>query len=207
MFEPVKNYDYIALTIIDDESSEVFNSMKKTLITDYKGESVWTFFNNTINISKIMGSGQTMSGAINRRFVIWEPASKKNKTIFLSHSVDGCETIINASLSKSVNFIKVSVSKYKVKTFNMLEYRKNLKKRVILSYLNYSKWEFVAKGDILSFENKEYYKRRAIKDRLNYEIIDEYLKASGWDLNNPDFWKSKKDAIYFIEKHKNKVDD
>lgn len=205
MFEPVKNYDYISLTIINDKISKIFELLKKTLITEYSGESKWSFFSEPINISKIMGSGQTMSGRINSKFIIWEPENNKNTTIFLSNYNDGYPTVIDASLSESIDIIRIRVSKYNVGNFNSFEYRKDSLTRLIMSYYN-EPWVFYEKGDILNFENKEYYNRRSKKDRLNYEIINKYLEVNGYYLNDDDFWKSKKDAIYFFEKHKNKID-
>ncbi len=205
MFDPVKNYNYISLTIINYEINEVFKLLRKRLIDEYENVGDWSFFSNPNNIPEIMGSGQTMSGKINRKFLIWEPDNYSNKTIFLSNSTDGCYTVINASLPESIDMIRISVSKYNIGNFNSFEYRKDSKTRLIMAYYN-EPWEFYQEGDIQSFENKKYYKRKLIKDRLNYEIINEYLEANGWDLNNPDFWSSKKNAIYFIEKNKNKKD-
>ncbi len=206
MFEPVKKYNYIALTIINSELNEVFELLKKRLIDEYTGDSEWSFYCNQINIQEIIGLDQTGSGVINSKFIIWEPESNENRTVFLSNSTDGLETIINASLPESIDIIRISVSKKDKKLpFNSFEYRRNSLTRLIMAYDD-EPWVFYEEGNILGFENKEYYTRKLKKDRLNYEIINEYLEANSWYLNNPDFWKSKKDAIYFIEKNKNKRD-
>ncbi|HXP51313.1 MAG TPA: hypothetical protein VN922_15250, partial [Bacteroidia bacterium] len=153
---------------------------------------------NLLRITDILGLGQTMSGGIKSRFVIWSLKNNPEKSVFLSNSTDGLETIINASLGDTGDFIRISVSRSDAERFSMFELKKNSKERVILANLDSDKWKFYEKGELLDFENKEYYSRRPIKKRLNYEIINEYLEANNWHLNDPTFWHSTK-AIYFIE--------
>ena len=53
---------------------------------------------------------------------------------------------------------------------------------------------FFQKGNLLSFEKPEYYKRKKKKDRLNPEIIIEYMNALGCNILDDNFWISSKDA-------------
>ena len=62
-------------------------------------------------------------------------------------------------------------------------------------------WEFFSKGDPMEFENLDHYKRRRIADRLNRDILVEYLARLGWDLASPTFWQSKLLAFYLLEPH------
>jgi hypothetical protein len=195
MFEPVKQYDYLAITLLNISLDELQNKIKEMLTE--KSSSTWVIHENSLSITDILGLGQTMSGRIKRRFVIWSLENNPEKSVFLSNSTDGCETIINASLGDAGDFIRISLSRSDAERFSMFEFKKKSQERVILANLD-DKWKFYEKGELLDFENKEYYSRKIIKKRLNYEIINEYLEANNWHLNDPTFWHSTK-AIYFVE--------
>ena len=51
-------------------------------------------------------------------------------------------------------------------------------------------WKFYEKGEILWFENSEFYKRRFIKDRMNSEILVSYCNCLNIKLEIPEFWDS-----------------
>ena len=55
-------------------------------------------------------------------------------------------------------------------------------------------WDFAQEGSVQPFENPDYYKRRLIKDRLNREIITEYMEKLGFDISRDIFWESTKPA-------------
>ena len=55
------------------------------------------------------------------------------------------------------------------------------KERIIYA-LKEDRWVFYEEGELLPFENPDYYKRRKIKDRINNDIIIEYLSKCGIDL-------------------------
>ena len=54
--------------------------------------------------------------------------------------------------------------------------------------------EFYQEGELLPFENSGYYRRRRKKDRINPDIIVEYMSALGWDILDDNFWRSNKEA-------------
>ena len=53
--------------------------------------------------------------------------------------------------------------------------------------LREDRWVFCDLGEPLPFENLDYYKRRIIKQRINFDIIVEYLSKMGinlWDIDS-----------------------
>ena len=44
------------------------------------------------------------------------------------------------------------------------------------------RWTFIQQGHPLPFENIDYYNKRRMKDRINFEIIKEYLLKLGIDF-------------------------
>jgi hypothetical protein len=52
------------------------------------------------------------------------------------------------------------------------------------------KWDFFEQGDLLHFEDPELYKTRRKRDRLNPEIVSDYLKKLGYVSLDREFWIS-----------------
>lgn len=57
------------------------------------------------------------------------------------------------------------------------------------------RWVFFEMGEPLPFEQTEKYTERIKKKRLTNDMILDYAEAMGYDVRNPDFWKSD-NAIY-----------
>jgi len=58
------------------------------------------------------------------------------------------------------------------------------------------RWDFYEKGEPMPFEQTENYTQRIRRKRLTNEMVLDYAKALGWDLRDPSFWTSKKEAWY-----------
>ncbi|MCA9063222.1 MAG: hypothetical protein KDA96_09185 [Planctomycetaceae bacterium] len=56
------------------------------------------------------------------------------------------------------------------------------------------RWYFGDSGPRLPFENPQYYRRRRIRDRINKDVIMEYMNALGWDISDQQFWRSHSPA-------------
>ena len=77
-------------------------------------------------------------------------------------------------------------------------YYRNKSKRVINAYYENNKWTFFQKGEFLEFENPDYYSKRIIKNRFNYEIFLEYLKKL--QINNYENLLNHSNEIYIMKK-------
>lgn len=58
------------------------------------------------------------------------------------------------------------------------------------------RWDFYEEGEPMSFEQTERYTERLRRKRLTNDMVLDYAKALGWDLREPSFWTSKRDAWY-----------
>jgi hypothetical protein len=56
------------------------------------------------------------------------------------------------------------------------------------------RWLCCLDGPVQPFENPDYYLRRRIRDRLNREVITEYLQKLGYDITKNEFWTSDSQA-------------
>ena len=127
--------------------------------------------------------------------VIWEPISKKNTTIIRT---EGDTSPFKRSLSFS------GIECYAIRIYNdnniyiaysFQKMDQNGDSNRIIQYINEGyRSEFYQEGSLLPFENPEYYRRRRKIDRINPEIIIEYMSALGWNILDDNFWISSKDA-------------
>jgi len=62
------------------------------------------------------------------------------------------------------------------------------------------RWDFYEKGEPMPFEQIERYTERLRRKRLTNDMILDYVKAMGWDLRDPAFWTSERDAWYISVK-------
>jgi hypothetical protein len=206
MFQPIKDFDFIAVSLLCISYDELCAKLCDLLITSGRMTYKWISETGDLNLSNVIENQQTNSGLIKRRIAIWSIANNSNQSVFLCNYSDGCSTIINA-LDLRENVIRIRVSADGIKnSMNEFEYIESNHVRLIHSYWDSDKWIFYELGALLPFENKEYYKRRIKRKRIDYEIINEYLQANGWFLNDENFWRSNK-ATYFIENHPNKVNE
>jgi len=57
-------------------------------------------------------------------------------------------------------------------------------------------WDFAQEGPVQSFENPAHYTKRMVRDRLNREIITEYLEKLGFMITQEGFWATDKPAHF-----------
>ena len=67
---------------------------------------------------------------------------------------------------------------------------KNGKERIVMA-LKEDKWTFFQMGTPLPFENLSLYENKRIKDRINFDVIKQYLLKLGIDFETMDSCVSK----------------
>lgn len=125
------------------------------------------------------------------KFIIWEPCTIKNYSVFYSNYFDGWYTLLYSLVAKYkkevlIVFLDSIESKGKMGFY----YYYGGKERIVRALYDDTKWTFFEKGEMLSFESGEYYKKKKITDRMNNDIMKEYLLKLGININNEDFYKS-----------------
>ena len=109
--------------------------------------------------------------------------------VFLSSNqgdglLTGCYSIYDILKCKYINFSVANkhcpYPKMAFKYTNADE-----EERVVMA-LKEDRWTFFQKGEPLPFENMEYYNNRRIKDRINFDIIKEYMLKLGIDFYKMD---------------------
>ncbi len=164
----------------------------------------WQKKQRKLNFSKTLSyyDGKTNFQEI-VKCLIWQPESINfNLVVFLSSVNDGWPTLLNKyySIYQRETICVGLCDKETSFPFYNFEYKIGIQNRVIQAMKDTNKWEFFESGELLPFENELHYKKRKISDRLNNEIIHEYLKINDIDITIDEFWKSKEMAIEFSTK-------
>lgn len=115
------------------------------------------------------------------------------KTLFVSNVADGYSSMVYM-VSKRIFGPHLSVqlsnlsSEYPRNAFTMITSEKEI--RVVYAMRDNNAWEFLEKGEPLSFENLNFYGTRRRRDRLTPDIISGYLAHFGYGSLDQDFWIS-----------------
>lgn len=124
--------------------------------------------------------------------IIWQPNNNNAYSVFITNMSDGWPTLLNCyqEIYKSeILFITMTIKSVDFEPMNCFEYFKGRRHRLIQVSRD-NRWQFIEEGKALGFENEEYYKRKKIANRLDKEIIIEYLKSNGIEIDNAIFWSS-----------------
>lgn len=195
----VNEYKYLIFTCIKENVVVVKEELCLLLSSITKFPINWKITHPILNTKKIYFPTPPEGGRHYMDLIIWEPLNNIGTTIFFVNYLDGWNSLIEL-YSKKFNrtCVQVGISDYDL-LFPMYKfsYYQGLKKRVILSYKDDKAWKFIQEGDILSFEEIEFYKKRNIKDRLPNSLIIKYLYIIGWDISSKEFWETNNTVYNF----------
>ncbi len=133
-------------------------------------------------------------------FLLWTPALNQNKfTVFLNNFTDGWITLLNKysyNYNKEIASVTFSNGNTNYPVFRFL-YRNGTVIRNVQLLKDTNKWEFYSEGEPLSIEEVTNYKQMRNVNKLNNEIIENYMKKLGFDCTKKEFWLSNEDAIEY----------
>lgn len=180
-------FETSSLTAIKDAVRDIFNK-------DIQ-EGRAQFISRSFSISEFVNP--PMDGVHDDIFCVWKVKQYPCKVFFISNSSDGRQTLCNVlHLKLSCSYYQFAISSNAESPFFLFHYSpKHGIDRDVLNYKE-NKWVFYEKGPENKIEEKEFYKRRVRKERLNKEILIRYLKKTGVILENID----KNIINYFIFK-------
>ena len=195
------------MKIIDEYTYLVFNCIKGSLDTVYnefreiidKFDEPWIFNRSELDIKQIYFPEPKPGGAHFSEFALWVPVIQKKSTIFIVNYQDGWEHFIrkySEYYKRTCLHIAFSNHYSEYPAFFFHYYEEGAERRFIQALKDHPRWVFYQEGEPLDFEDVSLYKKRRIRDRLTREIIIEYAKHLGWDIEDENFWRSDKPAIY-----------
>lgn len=127
---------------------------------------------------------------------IFFESSVKNRTVVIGNK--GAWATLCNYISASLNVDNVQFHMNKTLERNTLFYNKGgtISRIVQAIRKENNSWEFVSKGLPLPFENVLNYKKKAIKNRLNKEILIDYCIQNGLNVLDDTFFSSNKNSLY-----------
>jgi hypothetical protein len=132
-----------------------------------------------------------------QRVVFWEPRLRPATTVFMGALDDGMShSVWSLSRESPHTWINVRIydnTEYPGCFFDYYtDYRRVLRR--LMACKDEEGWDFAQEGPIQPFENLDHYSMRFKKDRLNREIITEYMEKLGFPIAQDGFWETDKPA-------------
>ncbi len=205
---PFNKYNYFKLSIIDDEIESVFKNFKNYLTE--KGDGFESTFKSKIDFELICNRHE-LDYSGDSKFLLFEPATNPGKTVFFSNLSDGWYTAVYnyARLFKRQVYqigltVNKSLEEYPAYFFVKFFYndKGNFQERVIY-LIKENKWTFYENSDKvepLEIEATQNYTAKRKTDRINTDIILDYMSKAGFDLMDKKFFSTDKHVYYCIWK-------
>jgi len=129
----------------------------------------------------------------------YNPLSDVQKTIMISNLSDGWYTLCNViSIELNCEYYLFQSSDDNVyELSSSFTYVRNGSLERCVYSMKEGKWVFYSEGNLLPFEESQYYEQKMIKKRLTKQILIEYCKALGLFIEEEEFWKSTEESLYF----------
>jgi hypothetical protein len=203
---PYQTFSDLLFTCVDGPKTDVvntvidrFNQPDKWSTRDANGMSILQYFvKDTEGIVSLPYIDKAERDTTKpNRIVFWEPRVRPGTTVLMGLFHDGLShSIFRLSEYSPYTWINIRI-------YNDIDYpgcffdyyadhRKT--QRRLMACKDEKGWEFVHRGPVQFFENVAYYSKRMIKDRLNREIITEYLEKLGYAVSNEGFWETTTSA-------------
>jgi hypothetical protein len=206
---PYATFAELLFTCVDGPIAEVV----ETVLTGFSTPNQWSrrdaqgqvirqyFVRPTVHdISAAYVNKAEKSGTVPRRIIFWEPIGHPNKTVMMGHHADGmAHSVFRLSEDSPYTWINVRIydnPTYPTCCFDYYSNHRRTERRLAAS-MQEDGWHFIEKGPVQPFENPAYYARHQIQDRLNREIVTEYMRKLGFNIEQEAFWCSEK-AGYFL---------
>ena len=201
---PFDKYYFFKLSIIDDNIESVFKNFHHYFSNN--DDDFKSFLSNSIDFGSICHKPNLdYNGEF--KFMLFEPLTNPNTTIFFSNLLDGWYTAVYnyARLFKTNIFhigltVDRGLKNNPAYFFTKLYYNDKSKfEQRVVQLVKDNNWTFYENSEKvkpLSIENIEYYKSKRKVDKLNNEIIIQYLRKAGYDLTDKNFFETNKNVYY-----------
>jgi hypothetical protein len=196
---PYKTFSDVLFTCVDGPPADIanifangFNRPNQWTPRDALGVPIKRYFVKESNGSLQWPYLDRAVSGNPARIVFWEPQDRPGVTALMGINHDGLNhSVFRLSEDSSHTWVNVRIYDdpvYPGCFFDFYADRRSTERR-LLATTNERGWDFAEKGPVQPFENRAYYSRRLIKDRLNRQIITEYLDKLGYKVLNDAFWE------------------
>jgi hypothetical protein len=131
------------------------------------------------------------------------PDGKGTATLFTSNGDDGNSAVLgrlSRTISGSVFMFRADALLKFPNPMNFMHVINNFETTRMVRTMRDPGWDFFEKGTPLPFENTDYYKRQRVRDRINPQILEEYVRKLGIGSFDEEVWINPKiEAIYLFQ--------
>ena len=191
----IDRFKYFTFTYLDTSLEQI----KKYILEKWGGNDKYRIIDTPFQFN-LYHLCPPKGGAHFEKLYFFTPKLCKNKCIMFSNYSDGLSSLIHVL----TNDLKLKAYSFRISAnnipealneFSCIENGKTL--RTVYAMKD-PKWKFYCEGEIQPFEEKEFYERKIIKQRLNKEILISYCVKLGIDIREDSFWKSQQSL--FVER-------
>jgi hypothetical protein len=153
----------------------------------------WVYAKVPLDLKRVYYPAPPKGGKHLPRYAVWQPENMEFGSVLIPNYGD-CLIQLMRHLNKTfkIRYFSAFLARNHQSTgYCTFTYAETSGAKRIVQVIQDPRWTFFQKGDVLPFENIDYYKRRIIAERLTPDIIEEYLNSLGWNLKAEAFWKSK----------------
>ena len=129
--------------------------------------------------------------------VLWSPSP--GKTAISGNASDGFSVLFSTlNIRYGYNITQISltldvdnkINDSDIYLFRLFDFLGSNGTERMVRVMQDPRWDFYEIGEPFPFEQTEKYKERIKKKRLTNDMILDYAEAMGYDVRNPEFWKS-----------------
>lgn len=131
------------------------------------------------------------------KMVLWSPSP--GKTAIYGNASDGFSVLFSTlNIRYGYNITQISltldldnkINDSDIYLFRLFDFLGSNGTERMVRVMQEPHWDFYEIGEPFPFEQTEKYKERIKKKRLTNDMILDYAEAMGYDVRNPEFWKS-----------------
>ena len=161
----------------------------------------WAFEKRELNLKNVYFPAPPPGGRHLPRCAVWQPRSVSIGSVLIPNYQGGLIQLMRHLNGRfRMRYFSAFIARdYKKEGYCSFEHANERGERRNVHVIRDPKWKFFEKGEMMAFENIEYYRAKRIADRLTPAIVMEYLKSLGWDLNLEEFWECKGEAWFVAQ--------
>lgn len=197
------DYSFLVFSCISKSQSYVLKGAKRVL-EQFGTLDRYAIEMRAFDLSRVYLDVPPSGGAHPHRFVLFEPTTTRETTVFVVNYQDGGSSFV-LCLSKELDCecwqfsLSKDAKEYPKNSFSV--FKSGEYKRHVHSMLDSNGWSFNEVGEPFDVEDVQQYKNRLIKHRLTRQSVIALARNCGWNIESAEFWLSKRDAAYFIEQN------
>jgi hypothetical protein len=136
------------------------------------------------------------------KMVFWEPQNCRGTTVCMDATPGGPIELARESPFRWIGCVIAERPPFPGCTFDDVQ---GEIRRGLAAIKESGGWVFHSWGPVQPYEDTAYYTRRLIKDRLNRQVITDYLQRLGADISDERFWQTDEPVFVVRKKERPKM--